>query len=234
MARCASRNPAGRGRPVPAYRSRATTTRRRRPTVASPARTTGSRPRSSVHDEHNEAAHWTPLGRPGARARNTSLHASSPPCPSGGSGLPPATATAARTGSASSGSSRRPSAPSIHAASLSAVTISSTMACSYADAAPCDSWGSGTPVSCSTTRGPANPMVAPSTAARRSHSDPYDANAPPVVGDRCTAKDRRPRLPCSAAARDVRAIWMSATIPSCMRAPPDAVNATNAPTTSTA
>ena len=43
--------------------------------VARPARTTGSVPRSSVHDEHRSAAQSMPVGRSAARARRTSPHA---------------------------------------------------------------------------------------------------------------------------------------------------------------
>ena len=66
-ARWARRKPGGRRAPVARGSGRWPPRRTASPaTVASPARTTGSVPRSSVHDEHRRAARSMPVGRPTA------------------------------------------------------------------------------------------------------------------------------------------------------------------------
>ena len=98
----------------------------------------------------------------------------------------------------------------------------------------CDQAGGVSPVTCCTTRGPAKPIVACGSAARRSSSEAHEANTPPVVGDRYTIADNRPDLACSSTAVAVRGIWIKEAMPSCIRAPPVRVTATTGNRWSTA
>ncbi|MEZ5138732.1 MAG: hypothetical protein R2711_08160 [Acidimicrobiales bacterium] len=175
---------------------------------------------SSVHDVVAAAARWMPVGRPSRRAERTAAHAGSR---SGGS-------TTERVGTGGRGARRgcasAPRAPRIHARTSSASTTASTMPWSSAVAASCEAPATDRPVVCSTTRGPAKPTMAPASAMRRSVSDPYDANTPPVVGLRCTEIESRPAARWRPTAAAVRESWISESMPSCIRAPPERVTTT--------
>ncbi len=73
------------------------------------------------------------------------------------------------------------------------------------------------------TRAPANPMRAFGSAIFTSPTAANEANTPPVVGsDRIETNGTPATLNRSSAAR-VLASCMSASVPSCIRAPPDAL-----------
>ncbi len=77
------------------------------------------------------------------------------------------------------------------------------------------------PVTASTTRGPANPTVAPSTATRRSAALATLIHTPPVVGASATDRCARPSAARSSRASRARGMPTSAAIPSCSRVPPE-------------
>ncbi len=70
-------------------------------------------------------------------------------------------------------------------------------------------------------------MSAPGSAAVTWPSEPHDANTPPVVGwRRYTRYGRCARL-CSSTAAAILTICRNATVPSCMRVPPELGEATS-------
>ena len=70
-------------------------------------------------------------------------------------------------------------------------------------------------------------MSAPGSAAVTWPSEPHDANTPPVVGwRRYTRYGRCARL-CSSTAAAILTICRKATVPSCMRVPPELGEATS-------
>ncbi len=71
-------------------------------------------------------------------------------------------------------------------------------------------------------------MSAPGSATMRSPSDAYDASTPPVVGSVITLTNGTPASSRRASAETIFPICMSARVPSCMRAPPDADTTTRA------
>ena len=225
MPRWAKRKPSGPGWPSPAYRSLAMATTRRPPMVARAVRRVGSVPvPSSVHDVVAAAATWIPVGLPMRRAAMTSRQASVDSVALG------AEAGAERAevdgGYAVKGTALRPRAPSTHTARASGSASESTRWAARADSAVCDRPSGSAPVVWASTRGPAKPMVAPASTTARSVSEPYEANMPPVVGERWTAIESRPAAECRPAAAAVRANCTSANMPSCIRAPPDRVTTT--------
>ena len=84
------------------------------------------------------------------------------------------------------------------------------------------------------TRGPANPMSAFGSARMMSPSEANEAITPPVVGLVRTAMYRPRAWLSRPIAALVLAICMSATTPSCMRAPPEAQMRTSGRRSSTA
>src|SRR5687767_4396639 len=106
-------------------------------------------------------------------------------------------------------------------------TIWSMKPCASTNSEHWNPFGSFSPMVWSVTRAPEKPMSASGSARMRSPSDAYDARTPPVVGsvrmltNGTPASARRPRAPT------ILAICMSARVPSCMRAPPDAETMTS-------
>ena len=82
-------------------------------------------------------------------------------------------------------------------------------------------------VVCFTTRGPENESSAPGSAMMTSPSAAKLAATPPVVGWTSTETKGRPASRSSSTAATVFAICMSASTPSCMRAPPEAATDTS-------
>src|SRR5687768_8351827 len=106
-------------------------------------------------------------------------------------------------------------------------TIWSMKPCASTNSERWNPFGSFSPMVWSVTRAPEKPMSASGSARMRSPSDAYDARTPPVVGsvrmltNGTPASARRPRAPT------ILAICMSASVPSCMRAPPEAETMTS-------
>ena len=87
--------------------------------------------------------------------------------------------------------------------------------------------GSFSRVVCETTRGPANDISAPGSASTTSPRLAKLASTPPVVGCVSTESIAPPESCSSSIAQIVFGSCMSARIPSCIRAPPDAEMATS-------
>ena len=105
----------------------------------------------------------------------------------------------------------------------SAPTAASASPAASAPVAVCDPAGRGRPAIASATRGPANPIVAPSTTSVTWARLPNEANTPPVVGWPNTATWSRPARACARCATTTAGICTSDAIPSCIRLPPVAV-----------
>ena len=83
--------------------------------------------------------------------------------------------------------------------------------------------GSSAAIVPAVTRAPAKPMSASGSAMLTSPTAANEANTPPVVGsDRMDTKGT-PAMPSRSRAAIVLASCMSASVPSCIRAPPDAL-----------
>ena len=108
--------------------------------------------------------------------------------------------------------------------SLSCVrgTTWSTKPCSRRNSDRWKPFGSFSPIVSLVTRAPEKPMSAPGSARTMSPSDANDARTPPVVGSVSTLMNGMAASSRRATAATVFASCMSAIVPSCMRAPPDA------------
>ena len=105
-------------------------------------------------------------------------------------------------------------------------TTSSIMPCSSMNSAVWKPFGSFRRSVCSMTRAPVKPMSAPGSASSTSPRTAKLAVTPPYVGLVSTLMYGRPASEWRRAAALVFAICMSESMPSCMRAPPDAVTNT--------
>ncbi len=105
-------------------------------------------------------------------------------------------------------------------------TMASTNPCSSSRSALWKPSGSSSPTVPLATRAPAKPMSAPGSARITSPSEANEASTPPVVGsvrmlmNGTPASFRRPR------AAVVLASWSREIVPSCIRAPPEALTIT--------
>ena len=77
------------------------------------------------------------------------------------------------------------------------------------------------------TRAPANPMSAFGSATLTSPTAANDAKTPPVVGSERIEMNGTPAVRRRSIAASVLASCMSASVPSCIRAPPDALTTTS-------
>ncbi len=73
------------------------------------------------------------------------------------------------------------------------------------------------------TRDPANPISASGSAMLTSPTDANEANTPPVVGSDRTDRNGTPPARSRSSAASVLASCIRARVPSCIRAPPDAL-----------
>ncbi len=106
-------------------------------------------------------------------------------------------------------------------------TTRSMNPCSYRNSERWKPGGSSWAIVPAETRDPANPIRASGSARLMSPTAANEAKTPPVVGSDRTLRNGTPALRRRSIAASVLASCISANVPSCIRAPPDALTTTS-------